>query len=373
MTRSTHGPWLNRFAIFTAVATLFLIGIGGLVTSHEAGLAVPDWPTTYGYNMFLFPPSYWIGGIFYEHTHRLFASFVGLLTTVLAVWLWRKESRPWLRWLGVAAFFSVVLQGVLGGLRVTLLWDSLGIVHATIAHLFLVLVCVIALATSAAWTRMSRDEAPTRITTGLRYVLPGATGLIFLQLILGATMRHQHAGLAVPDFPLAYGKLWPPLDAGFIEKINAQRMDVRDPNPITASQIMLHMSHRLGAIASLLAVGFCAWLSRSQLGRQAAISKATGAWLALLALQAMLGVATVLSNKAADVATLHVIAGAASLALGGLLCFVARCGEERGRLAERTKQAHRLVPFDRTPSGAAETAAVPARAKTVSPSAMTSP
>ena len=129
MTRPLHDPWLNRFAILTAAATLALIGIGGLVTSHGAGLAVPDWPTTYGYNMFLFPPSFWIGGIFYEHTHRLFASFVGLLTTILAIWLWLREPRKWLRWLGVIALFAVVLQGILGGLRGTLLQKYLGIVH----------------------------------------------------------------------------------------------------------------------------------------------------------------------------------------------------------------------------------------------------
>src|ERR1043165_1879407 len=109
MSRSTKNPWLHRFAMLTALATVVLIGIGGLVTSHEAGMAVPDWPTSYGYNMFLFPISKWIGGIFYEHTHRLAASAVGVLTTILAVWLWIKEERRWVRWLGVAAFFGVVL------------------------------------------------------------------------------------------------------------------------------------------------------------------------------------------------------------------------------------------------------------------------
>jgi len=207
MTRSNHSLWLNRFAVFTALATLILIGIGGLVTSHGAGLSVPDWPTTYGYNMFLFPPSYWMGGILYEHTHRLFASFVGLLTTILAAWLWIKEPRRWVRWLGVAAFFGVVLQGVLGGLRVTLLQNSLGFVHATAAQLFLLLVSIIALVTSAAWANMAANETWDRASKGLRYLLLAATSLVFLQLILGATMRHQHAGLAVPDFPLAYGKL----------------------------------------------------------------------------------------------------------------------------------------------------------------------
>src|SRR5579859_3660551 len=110
MFRSVNNPWLHRFAVFTALATLALIGLGGLVTSHGVGMAVPDWPTTYGYNMFLFPISQWVGGIFYEHTHRLLASAVGFLTAILAAWLWLKEPRAWLRWLGVAAFFGVVLQ-----------------------------------------------------------------------------------------------------------------------------------------------------------------------------------------------------------------------------------------------------------------------
>src|SRR5436190_22037818 len=99
MTRSTDHLWLNRFAWLTAAATLLLIGLGGLVTSKEAGMAVPDWPTSYGYNMFLFPIHLWTGGIFYEHTHRLLASLVGLLTSILAVWLWVREPRVWLRWL----------------------------------------------------------------------------------------------------------------------------------------------------------------------------------------------------------------------------------------------------------------------------------
>ncbi|HYG33496.1 MAG TPA: hypothetical protein VEC99_01850, partial [Clostridia bacterium] len=85
---------LHQFALFTAFATFALVGLGGLVTSHGVGMAVPDWPNTYGYNMFFFPISQWVGGIFYEHTHRLLASGVGLLTTILALWLYGKKSRP---------------------------------------------------------------------------------------------------------------------------------------------------------------------------------------------------------------------------------------------------------------------------------------
>src|SRR5437588_9446171 len=117
--RST--TWLNRFAWLTAVATLFLICSGGMVTSKGVGLAVPDWPTSFGYNMFLFPVSQWVGGIFFEHVHRLIASTVGLLTLILATWIWWADGRRWVRALGLAAVAAVILQGVLGGLRVTML------------------------------------------------------------------------------------------------------------------------------------------------------------------------------------------------------------------------------------------------------------
>src|SRR5580698_5905669 len=133
MSRPLNNRWLHWFAVLTAFATLVLVGVGGLVTSHGVGMSVPDWPTTYGYNMFLFPVSKWVGGIFFEHTHRLMASLVGFLTAILAIWLWIKEPRRWMRWLGIAAFFGVVLQGVLGGLRVVKLKDQIGIFHAAFA------------------------------------------------------------------------------------------------------------------------------------------------------------------------------------------------------------------------------------------------
>src|SRR3989442_5712950 len=151
MARTTDNPWLARFARLTALATLVLVCFGGLVTSHDAVMAVPDWTITFGHNLFFFPLSRWVGGIFYEHTHRLVASGVGLLTTILAVWLWLKDSRRWLRWLGMVAFLAVVLQGVLGGLRVVLFKDELGIVHATLGQLFFVLTCSIALFMSRWW------------------------------------------------------------------------------------------------------------------------------------------------------------------------------------------------------------------------------
>lgn len=322
MTRSLENPWLVRFAVLTALATLALIGVGGLVTSHGAGMAVPDWPTSYGYNMFLFPVSYWVGGIWYEHSHRLVASGVGLLTTILAVWLWLKESRVWLRWLGVGAFVLVVLQGVLGGLRVTLYKDEIGIFHATLAQLFFVLVCAIALFASR-WWRGAAAQPARCVPRSVARSLLATTILVLLQLVLGATMRHQHAGLAVPDFPLAYGHCWPATDAAALKLINQQRVDIRDFRPVTAAQIYLHMAHRLGAVVVLLAVGFCLWSTRKNLGGRDPLARLSFAWSGLVIVQAALGAVTVWSNKAADVATLHVVIGALTLSLGGLLTSLA--------------------------------------------------
>jgi heme a synthase len=316
-------PWLHRFAVLTAVATLVLIGIGGLVTSHEAGMSVPDWPTSYGYNMFLFPLSRWwhAGNIFYEHSHRLFASGVGLLTTILAVWLWFKEPRAWLRRLGVIAWVAVVLQGVLGGLRVVLFKDQIGIFHAALAQLFFVLVCAIALFTSQWWREGERRSAGRAVPeTGvlkLRGLFLATTVLVLFQLVLGATMRHQHAGLAIPDFPLAYGKLWPATDPESVARYNERRMEVTAANPITAFQIELQMAHRLTAALILAAVAWCAWKVRNSVLERLAL-----VWLGLVLVQAALGAFTLWSNKAADVATAHVLVGALSLAVGGILCIV---------------------------------------------------
>jgi len=316
-------PWLCRFAGLTAVATFLLLGLGGLVTSHEAGMSVPDWPNTYGYNMFLFPVSQWVGGIFYEHTHRLLASAVGLMTTVLAVWLWRKDSRSWMRWLGVVAFLLVVAQGVLGGLRVTLHRDALGIFHGTIAQLFFVLTCALVLFTSRFWAESAANRQIRRVPSVLRTLVLATTLLILGQLLLGATMRHQHAGLAIPDFPLAYGHGWPDTRADAIAAYNAQRVEINGENPITAFQIELQMVHRLVALAIFILVSGCAWQSWRRLGGKDSLTQLALGWLAVILAQVALGAATIWFNKAADVATAHVLVGALSLTLGALWCILA--------------------------------------------------
>src|SRR5215831_19225661 len=103
---------LHRFAQLVAGCTVLLLLAGSLVTSTGSGLSVPDWPTSYGWSMFTFPPSKWVGGILYEHTHRLIASYSGLMTIVLAVWIWRSDPRRWIKWLGASALGAVIAQGV---------------------------------------------------------------------------------------------------------------------------------------------------------------------------------------------------------------------------------------------------------------------
>ena len=181
--------WPHRLAVITACATFPLLFIGGLVTSKGAGLAVPDWPTTFGYNMFLYPWSKMVGNIFYEHSHRLVASAVGFLTIALALSLWVQERRKWLRWLGVIALVLVVVQGVLGGLRVTLLEHSLAIVHASLAQAFFALTVSLALFTSPEW-REKIAEPPLSDYGRLRRLAAVTTGLIYVQVLFGAVLRH---------------------------------------------------------------------------------------------------------------------------------------------------------------------------------------
>jgi heme a synthase len=311
--------WLHRFAWFTSIATLFLICSGGMVTSKGVGLAVPDWPTTFGYNMFLFPISKWVGGIFFEHTHRLIASTVGLLTIVLAIWIWRVDPRRWMRNLGWAALGAVVLQGVLGGLRVTMLKDQIGIFHAWLAQAFFGMLIGITLATSRLWITLRRT--PQRGVPTLRRVVVTTTLLIYFQLGLGATMRHQHRDLSILDFPTAYGEIIPDTSPARIAEINAWR-DARALSDVTPAQIWLQLAHRF--VAMLIAAGVIAsmFAARKSGEHAGVLSRFTDSWFLLLCCQITLGAWVIWSNKAADVATTHVAVGATMFGLGVALTAV---------------------------------------------------
>lgn len=364
---------LKYYAVFSAVVTFLLVCMGGLVTSHGAGLAVPDWPNTYGYNMFFFPISKWMGGIFYEHVHRLLASAVGFLTIILALWLFGRSSRPllrrggmvlmaaglicclalpaahrgesilllalgaaawlagrvwpdcppaprWLRVLGVAAFFAVVLQGVLGGLRVIELKDQIGIFHAALAQLFFCLMCSIALFQTDFWRELPAQPQPG--AHHVRTFFAAGAILIFLQLVLGATMRHQHAGLSIPDFPAAYGRLWPKTDPASIQYYNQSRIEASAYKPITAFQVELQMVHRLLALTIFGAVGFILLHTRRCLGAKHLLSRLAAAWFGLIVVQIFLGAATIWTDKSADIATAHVACGALCLMTGALSTII---------------------------------------------------
>jgi len=197
-----YNPALHRFALVTAAATAFLLMAGALVTSNDAGLAVPDWPLSYGS---LMPPM--VGGIFWEHGHRIIATTVGLLSIVLAGWLWRRDPRRWLRWLGCGAVGAVILQGVLGGLTVIfLLPKPISVAHASLAQLFFCTVVSIALFTSRWWL----EELPSledSASPAVRTLALATSAAIFVQLVLGAAFRHGGVGI-LPHILWAGIVLW---------------------------------------------------------------------------------------------------------------------------------------------------------------------
>ncbi len=292
--------WLHYYLRFVVASSLLLIVAGGLVTSTGSGLAVPDWPNTYGTFMFAFPFSKMVGGIFYEHGHRLIASLVGLLTIGLAVWIARSEPRGWVRGLGWTALAAVVVQGLLGGITVLYFLPApISISHAGLAQLFFALVVGLALFTSSGW-RGSRGGLDRRGDDGLARLALAAPVAIYGQILLGATMRHTGAGLAIPDFPLAFGRLVP---------------------PEWSTGIAIHFAHRVGAlvVAALVAATAVRVLfhhrERHELTRPALLLAA------LVVVQVGLGAWTVLSGRQVAVNTAHVAVGAVTLATSLVLAL----------------------------------------------------
>jgi len=331
--------WYSKLVV---AAILLLIFFGALVKSHEAGLSVPDWPTSYGENMFLFPPSKWIGGIFYEHVHRLLASGIGLLTIVLTIAVWRTDRRPWMRALSVVALAMVIVQGVLGGLTVIYkLPDLISVAHGVLAQTFLLVATALAYGASSEHVERSR----TYIKNGLLPIfdmssrtLPASQPrslaraalvvvlLVYLQLVLGAVMRHAEAGMALRDFPTMGGALLPTIDDHFVVTENTARAAL-GLSQVTSSQILLHIAHRLMGVlvfAAVLFLWFCGrrLVSESQRRHLTALA-------GVVALQFAVGAATVLSGRMPYVASIHVLLGAVTL--GTAFLFVLRIYPISGR------------------------------------------
>lgn len=308
---------LHVFAVFTAVWTWLVLISGASVTSRNAGMAVPDWPTSFGYNMFLFPVSKWVGPIFYEHTHRLMASCVGGFVLAIVAWLMIAEPRRWVKVLGWCALGFGGLQGLLGGLRVILNESQIGILHGILAQSLLVLISLLAVVTSRSF--VEGRWAPAQAAGAVRWLALGLAAVVLAQLAIAATMRHAHAGLSIPDFPAAYGRLIPDTGAEALAAINARRAAAVPAEPATtAGLIWLQMAHRGVAAGILLLAGMLAWsLRRAAPGLRSMARLLLG----MVAVQIGLGAWTIWSNKAADVATTHMALGALTLVVSALLAF----------------------------------------------------
>jgi len=277
---------LHRYSRVVVACTILLILAGSFVTSTDSGLSVPDWPTTYGSNMFAFPLSKMVGGIFYEHGHRLIASAVGMLTIGLAAWLWLADPRRWMRWLGVAALGAIVAQGVLGGLTVLFfLPPAVSTAHAGLAEIFFCMTVAIAVFTSPQW-RATEDPVDD---PRLRAIATLTTGVIFVQILIGAVMRHTGAGLAIPDFPLMFGHVVPDR---------------------WSAKIAVHFAHRIGAlIVALSVVSTAAYIWRRHTDRVELANPALKL-IIFTVFQVTLGALTVLSQRQVWINSLHVVCGA---------------------------------------------------------------
>jgi cytochrome c oxidase assembly protein subunit 15 len=348
---------LHRFSKFLAACTVLLILAGSLVTSHDAGLSVPDWPTSYGWNMFTFPPSMWVANIFYEHGHRLIASSVGFLTIILAVWLWLSEPRRWLRWLGGAALVAVIAQGLLGGLTVLFfLPAAVSTAHAGLAEVFFCMTVAIALFTSPGWIAgyepaQDRLVEPRAARIGvddlrLRQLATTTTILVYTQILIGATMRHTGAGLAIPDFPLMFGGMVP---------------------DHWSSKIAIHFAHRTGALVVTVAVLAMFAYARAHYRGRSELMRPLRLIVALVAIQITLGALTVLSLRDPWINSFHVVCGALVLTTSLVITLrtwrsvIANCGLRSADSAESAQSLESLNPIRDPHSALRNTPTVRAR------------
>lgn len=291
--------WLRRFTKLVAASTLFLIFAGAMVTSTSSGLAVPDWPNTYGWFMFSFPLSKMVGGIFYEHGHRLIASTVGFLVIIQAVWLQMREPKRFVRTLGWLSLVAVVFQGILGGVTVLLLLPkAVSISHAAVAEIFFCLNVAIAFFTSRGYQSLQnvdRGDAPVAMAWTL-------TAVVYLQIVAGAVLRHLGAGLAIPDFPLSFGRVIP---------------------EFTSVDIVAAFVHRAGGfVVAALTVAMAVRLLRYE--KDHPLRGLGTLLLVLVAVQVLLGGWVIWSGKQPHITSLHVMTGALTLALSLILTLSSR-------------------------------------------------
>ncbi len=382
-----YHPWLHAYAMLLTLAIFTLIAIGGNVTSRGAGMAVPDWPTTFGYNMFLAPIHVWWSHSdrFWEHFHRLVGSFVGLLTIGMVIWLaltqsgfrlrfkgrvtdqavsidwavrlWaRQHNRLWLIVAGVTLLVLVCVQGLMGGLRVTENSIPLATIHGITGQIILGTTVLIAAATSRKWLAATQtsstadapspspspsiaiagqDELLPRPGRGLRYLSIALLVVMVCQLILGAIVRHSLSGLAIPDFPTAYGHLLPPTDASQV-------------SPYSLGQVWVHFAHRVWALVVVcLSLALVVRLNLRAAGQRLTKWPAR-VLLLLLGLQVAAGASVIWSGRYPEIATLHQALGAALLAVATWLVIRIHLLDHAASQQGETVSVHRSADVSYT-------------------------
>jgi len=310
---------LHRFAIICAIATFILIFVGGLVTSTGSALAVPDWPLAYGRVV----PKL-VGGVRFEYGHRVVAGVVVMLTIVLATWIVMVERRSWVRKTAFAAAGVIVLQAILGGITVLYLLPlPVAVAHAGTAQALFCLMVAIALFTNPNFDTAD-TPASNRANRQTAVLATITTAVIYVQILIGAVMRHLGAGLAIPDFPQSFGH-WLP--------------------PFFSLAIAVNFAHRCGAVVvSILILCTVARVFTTYLGRKALTHPAL-LLLTLLITQVSLGAMTIWSGRAVLPTTAHVAIGAAVLATSLALTIRIRA---LGGLASVTEAARVRSPISPT-------------------------
>ena len=307
---------LRAFTKITVFSTTVLIFAGALVKSHEVGLSVPDWPTTFGKQMFAFPLSDMVGGIFYEHGHRLIASIVGFLTLTQAILFYlNKEVEPWIKKLSYFSLGIVIIQGSLGGITVLFfLPPAISIVHGVLAQTFFILTIIMAYGVSRErFLRQNLEGSPKFLLKGSIFI----TLMVYLQLILGAMIRHTSSGLAIPDFPTMGGLWLPDFSNQMIHNINSTLFDM-NLESVSRIQVVIHFLHRLSA-GIITVVVFCFFYFHLKTTTKKNISKSIWMIMLTVLVQVSLGVFTVLTERSPYITSLHVLNGAILLGLCTLL------------------------------------------------------
>jgi cytochrome c oxidase assembly protein subunit 15 len=304
----THKPVLALFAGIGSAWVFLLVTLGAFTTSIGAGMAFPDWPLSNG----SINPEGWLQDIskFAEHSHRLSGMMMGFITIGLAVWLWRREERAWLRQLGGWALGIVILQGIIGGQRVKLnaidvpwfhmsLGEMLRIPHGILAQVYVCVLIAIAVSCSKGWIERAKPVGPAVRKVGLICTL-----LMFMQLVIAATMRHNGAGLAIHTFPFSTpDHRWLPIEWNFL--------------------VAIHFAHRVMAFVLAIALTSFAWVIRRDSASTLPMRAGASALISLMVLQILLGAQIIWTMRRPEMTTAHVVVGALTLAVTFWLTWTA--------------------------------------------------